>query len=142
LDGAAEQLLARCRSKHKLSFACLWHAEFAVLVNVAVGVATDVYRLLPAAHAWRNVLDEYGGAKNGAVQRGSYGAVGAWPLLFEAVFLHAVLVRRDGGAFDSDAMLLDGFCRVNCDFVVGFVALIELEVVVLDGRGRVGGVCL
>src|SRR5690606_5485324 len=52
--------------------------------------------------------------------------------LLEAELLDARLVGRDGRALDADTMLLDGVGRVDRDLVLGLVALLDAEVVVLE----------
>ena len=67
-------------------------------------------------------------------------AVGRAPHLLQAELLDARLVRRDRRALDADAVLLDGVRRVDRDLVVGRVAVLDAEVVVLevDVEVRVG----
>ena len=49
-----------------------------------------------------------GRAEHGAVQHGADGAVGAFPHLLQAVFLHPLGVGRNGGALDGHAVFLGG----------------------------------
>jgi len=46
----------------------------------------------------------------------------------EPEFLHPAFIRRDGGAFDADADLLDGVGGIDRDLVVGLVAVFHAEV--------------
>src|SRR3546814_19168924 len=52
------------------------------------------------------------------------------PHVLEAEFLHAALVRRDGGALDADAVLEDRVGAVDGDLVVGLVAGFDAEIVI------------
>ena len=98
-------------------------------VLVAEGVAADDDRLGPARHQARHVLADDRLAEDHAAQDVADGAVRRLPHLLEVEFLHPAFVRRDGGALDADAVLLDRLGRVDGDLVVGRVA-------VLDRRGR------
>ncbi len=51
--------------------------------------------------------------------------LGALPHLLEVELLHARFVRRDGGALDADAVLLDGVGRIDGDLVAGLVAVLD-----------------
>ncbi len=64
--------------------------------------------------------------------------LGDFHILLEVEFLHPRLVRRDGGAFDADAVLLDGVGGVDGDLVVGLVAVFHAEVEVLQVDVEVG----
>ena len=57
---------------------------------------------------------------------------GRAPHLLQAELLDPRLVRGDGGALDADAVPLDGVGRVDGDLVVGGVAVLDAEVVVLE----------
>jgi hypothetical protein len=57
---------------------------------------------------------------------------GRAPHLLQVEFLDARLVGRDGGALDAHAVLLDRVGRVDRDLVVGLVAVLDAEVVVLQ----------
>jgi hypothetical protein len=99
-------------------------------------MAADDDRLGPAGNEARNILADDRLAEDDAAQRVADGAVRGLPHLLEAEFLHAAFVRRDGGALDADAVLLDRFSCVEGDLVVGFVALFDREIVVLISRSR------
>src|SRR5690606_33875699 len=102
------------------------------LVLVTVGVTTDDDRLGPPGHQARHVGDDDRLAEDDAAEDVADRAVGALPHLLEPELLHPRLVRRDGRALDPDAVLLDGVGRVDRDLVVGLVALLDAQVVVLE----------
>ena len=101
-------------------------------VLVAERVTADDDRLVPAGHQARDVRDDDRLAEDDAAEDVADRAVRALPHLLEAELLDARLVGRDGGALDADAVLLDGVRRVDRDLVVGLVALLDAEVVVLE----------
>src|SRR5690606_5105297 len=106
--------------------------EVGGLVLVTVGVAADDHRLGPAGHQPRDVLDDDRLAEDDATEDVADRAVRAPPHLLETELLDAGLVRRDRGALDADAVLVDGVRRVDRDLVVGPVALFDPQVVVLE----------
>jgi len=59
-------------------------------------------------------------------------------IAFRLELLHPRLVGRDGGAFDADAVPGDGVGRVHRDPVVGLVALLDAEVVILKLDVEIG----
>jgi len=75
---------------------------------------------------------EDGFAEHRAVEDRTDLAVGGGPGFLEFVLHHALGVRGDGGAFHAHAVLLDRAGRLGGDAVVGFVALLHAEVVVLQ----------
>ena len=103
-----------------------------------IGVAADDDRLGPARHQARDVLADDRLAEDAAAENVADGAVGRAPHLLQAEFLHATLVRRDGGALDGDAVLLGGVGGVDGDLVAGLVAALDAEVVVLELHVEVG----
>ena len=107
-------------------------------VLVAVGVAADDDGLRPAGHQARHVLADDGLAEDHAAQDVADGAVGRAPHLLEAELFDAALVGGDGGALDGHAVLLGGVGGVDGDLVVGGVAMLDAEVVVLEVDVEVG----
>ena len=107
-------------------------------VLVAVGVAADHERLGPAGHQARHVLADDGLAEDHAAQDVADGAVGRLPHLLELELFDARLIGRDGRALDGDAVLLGGVGRIDRDLVVGLVAVLHAEVVVLEVHVDVG----
>ena len=107
-------------------------------VLVAERVAADDDRLVPAGHEARDVGDDDRLAEDDAAEDVADRAVRALPHLLEAELLDARLVGRDRGALDADAVLLDGVGRVDRDLVVGRVAVLDAEVVVLEVDVEVG----
>ena len=47
-------------------------------------------------------------------------------------------VRGDGGAFDADAVLLDGVGRVDRHLIVGGVAVLHAQVVIFELEVEIG----
>ena len=58
--------------------------------------------------------------------------VGRLPHLLQLELFNARFIRGDGGAFDADAVLLDGLSRIDGDLVVGRVAVLDREVIILN----------
>ena len=135
--GAVELLhqLARlgavCGGVHELHRAGTGNAQLRVLVHVAVGVTRDGDGLDPVAHARLDARDGDGRAEHGAVQHGADGAVRALPHALEVVLVHARGVRRDGGALHGHAQALGRLGGIDGHLVVGGVAMLQAQVVVL-----------
>src|SRR5690606_3873705 len=106
------------------------HLEVGRLVLVTVRVPADDDRLLPPGHQARNVGDDDRLAAHHAAEDLPDGAVRAAPHLLQPELLHPGLVRGDGGALDTDAVLLDGVRGVDGDLVFGAVPLLDRQVVV------------
>ena len=101
-------------------------------------MTADDDRLVPAGHEARDVGDDDRLAEDHAAEDVADRAVRALPHLLEAELLDARLVGGDRGALDADAVLLDGVGRVDRDLVVGRVAVLDAEVVVLEVDVEVG----
>ena len=107
-------------------------------VLIAIGVAADDDRLGPAGHEPRHVLADDRLAEDGAAEDVADGAVRRLPHFLQIEFLHAGFVRRDGGAFDADAMLQDGMGAVDGDLIVGLVTVLDAEIVVEEIDVEIG----
>ena len=114
--------------QHQLALA--GHLDVGRAVLVGIGMAADDDRLGPAGDEARHVLADDRFAEDDAAEDVADGAVRRAVHLVKVEFLHPRLVRRDGGAFDADADLLDRFGRFHRDPVAGLVALRNAEVVV------------
>ena len=108
----------------------------AVLVTERVPADDD--RLRPARHQSRHVLDDDRRAEDRAAQDVSDGAVGRQPHLLEVELLDARFVGGDGRALDADPVLLDRVRGVDGHLVVGLVAVLDAEVVVVEVDVQVG----
>src|SRR5690606_7456641 len=107
-------------------------------VLVAEGVTADADRLLPAGYGPRHVGHDDRLAEDDSAEAVTDRAVPGLPHLLEAELLDARLVRGDGGALDAHAVLPDGVGGVNGDLVVGGIAVLDAEVVVLQVDVEVG----
>ena len=107
-------------------------------ILVAIGVAADHDRLGPAGHQPRHVPGDDRLAEDDAAQDVADGAVGRAPHLLEIELLHARFVGRDGGAFDPDAVALDGLGGVDRHLVGGLVAVLDREVVIFEVDVEIG----
>src|ERR1700710_1734997 len=52
--------------------------------------------------------------------------------LLEVEFLDSRLIRSDGSALNTNGVLLDRFCCVDGDLVVGLVPVLQTQIVVLE----------
>ncbi len=107
-------------------------------VLVSESVAADHDGFGPAGHQAWDVIDHDGLAEHGAAEDVADGAVGALPHLLQAELLHACLVRGDGGALDANVVLLDRLGRVHGHLIVGGIAVLNTEIVIVQGHVHVG----
>src|SRR5690554_537920 len=113
-------------------------AEIGGAILVAKGMAAHDDRLGPAGDQARHVLADDRLAEDHAAQNVADGAVGRTPHLLEAELLDALLIGGDGGAFDANAMLLDGMGSINGDLVIGSVPALDREVIIFDRQIEIG----
>ena len=106
-------------------------------VLVAEGVAADADGLRPVGNQAGDVLAHDGLSKDCPVQDVPNGPVGGLVHPFEGELLHPVLVGGDRGALDADMVLLDRLGGLDRDPVVGAVAVLDAEIVVLDVKFEV-----
>lgn len=52
--------------------------------------------------------------------------------LLEVELFHTGLVRRDGGTLDANRVLLDGLGGIEGDLILGLIAILESQIVVLE----------
>ena len=114
------------------------HLEVGGAVLVAERMPADDDRLGPTGYQTRDVGDDDRRAEDCAAQDVSDGAVGRQPHLLEVELLDPGLVRSDGGALDADMVFEDGVRGVDGDLVIGGVAILHAEVVVLEVDVEVG----
>ncbi len=112
--------------------------EVGRLVLVAEGMTADDDRLGPAGDEARHVLADDRLAEDHAAEDVADGAVRRLPHFLEVELLHAGFVRRDGGALDADAVLLDGVGGVDGDLIVGGVAVLDRQIVIFDVEVEIG----
>jgi hypothetical protein len=72
------------------------------------------------------------GSEDGAAQNVADGAVGGLPHLFEAEFLDSCLIGGDGRALDADMMLLNGVGGIDGHLIIGFVTVLDTQIVVVE----------
>jgi hypothetical protein len=66
------------------------------------------------------------------VQLVSDGAVRRQPHLLELELLDALLIGRNGCAFNAHRVLLDSLGRINCHLVIRLVSVGQAQVIVLE----------
>ena len=96
-------------------------------------MAADDDGFLPAWYKAGDAIYDNGFAEDGATEDVADCAIGGEPHFLKVEFLDASFVGGDGGAFDADAVFLDGFCGFDGDGVVGGIAVGETEVEVFEG---------
>ena len=59
--------------------------------------------------------------------------------LLQLEFLNTSLIGCDGGALDTDTILLDGLGSLHGDLVVGLITVFQTQIVVLEINVKVTG---
>ena len=126
-DGLAD-FFAVGTGEHEFSLAGTGNGHLAVLVHIAIGMATEHQRFFPARYGRWNILEQDGSPEYGAVEFRPDNAVRARGKSLEVVFFYAVLIGGDGGALDSDTEPLDGFGGRIGYRVIRIVASLQSEI--------------
>lgn len=94
-----------------------------------MGVPTDDDGFGPAGHQARDVLTYDGFAEHGAAQNVADGSVGGAPHLLELELLHALLIRRDGGALDAHVVATHRLSCLHCHLVISGIPVLDAQVI-------------
>ncbi len=92
---------------------------------IAKGVTADHDRLGPVRYQTGHVFADDRFTENDAAQNIADGAVWRLPHFFQVEFLHARFIGRDRSTFDADPVLFDRVRRIDCDLVIGGVAMLD-----------------
>ena len=101
-------------------------------ILVAEGVAADDDGLGPAGDQPRDIAADDGLPEDHAAEDVADRAIRRLPHLLQVEFLHPGFVRGDGRALHADAMTLDRLGGFDRDLVVGGVAVLHPQVVVVE----------
>ncbi len=131
-------LLAALAFPHEAQLAGTGDQRVGGAILVAEGVTADDDGIGPARHQARHVVDHDRFAEDHAAEDVADRAIGRTIHFLQVKLLDACLVRSDRGAFHADAMFLDGIGGIDGDLVVGLVALLDREVVILQIDVEIG----
>ena len=95
-------------------------------------MSADDDGLFPAGNKQGHIVADDGLSEDGAVEDVADGAIGRLPHLLQLELLHTLLIWSNGGALDSDLVLLDGISRLNCDLIISGITVLNGEIVVLE----------
>ena len=127
-----DRLAAVGRLEHHLQVTRPGYEEIGRAVLVTKGVTADDDRLGPAGNQTRYVGHDDRLAENRTTEDVADGAVGRAVHLLQPELFDPRLVRGDGRTLDADPELLDRVGRVDGDLVVGLVATLHAQIVVLQ----------
>ena len=82
-------------------------------------------RFLPARYGTRDPFKNDGFTEDSTTEDIPNGSIGTLPHLLEVELLHTSLIRCDGRALDTDAVLLNGLGGFNRNLVVSLQAKCE-----------------
>lgn len=106
--------------------------EVSAVIDVSEGMSTDNDGLGPVGDQSWDVLAKNGFSEDSSVEVVSDATVGTLPHLFEFELFDSGLIGSDGGAFDSDLAVLDGFGSIKSDLVISLVSVLNSEIEILD----------
>mmetsp|Transcript_97975 Transcript_97975/g.299469 ORF Transcript_97975/g.299469 Transcript_97975/m.299469 type:complete len:309 (-) Transcript_97975:566-1492(-) len=112
--------------------ACGARHELARLADVALGVAAQDDRLLPARDVPWDVGDRDRRGEHRPVELGAQQRPAARPHLLQIELQHARLVRGDGGALDAHVVQPDRLGSVERDVVLRLIPVRDAQIVIIQ----------
>ena len=94
-------------------------------------MATNHDWLCPVRNQTRNIADNDWLTEDYSAEDVADCSVRRLPHLLKAKLFNASFIRSNSRALNANAMLLDGFSRINCDLVISCIAMLHAEVVIL-----------
>jgi len=107
------------------------------LVLVTESVTTNNDGLSPTRDETRNVLHDDGLTEDSTTEDVADGTVGREPHLLEVELLDTTLIRSDGGALDTDLVLLDSLSSLNSNLVLSGITVGKTKIVVLHVKIKI-----
>lgn len=93
-------------------------------------------RFDPAGDKSGDVLTDDGLPENRAAEDVTDGPVWRAPHLLQLEFLHALLIRRDGGALDAHVVTLDRLRRFDGHSVICGVAVLHPQIIAAQAKKK------
>ena len=112
-------------SENQLTFARLVNLHFGSTVEIAICMAGQGDGFRPGFDIGLNAFDQDRSTEHGTVHDGADGSVRALPHFFQLIFLHALQVWRDGGAFDGNTVFVGGISGVYRNLIIGEVTVAD-----------------
>ena len=88
-------------------------------------------RLCPTRHQFGNVVTNDRLTEYHAIKNVPNGSVWRLPHLLQIELFDTGFIWRDGCTLDTNTVLQNGFCRINCDLIACCVTMLNTEVVIL-----------
>ena len=101
-------------------------------VLITERMAANDDRLGPGGNQSRDVVDDDRLAEDDAAQNVPDSAVRRPPHLLQAELLNSSLIGSDRRALHANSVLLDGMSGIDRDLIVGLIAILDTQVVVLQ----------
>jgi hypothetical protein len=89
-------------------------------------------RFRPPWDRSRDTLEDNRFTEHGTTQDIPNSPIRTLPHTLQLELFDSRLVRRDSGAFDPDRILEDSFCRIDSNFIICRVSMLDSEVVVFN----------
>eukprot|EP00178_Gracilaria_changii_P026375 TRINITY_DN8115_c0_g1_i1.p1 TRINITY_DN8115_c0_g1~~TRINITY_DN8115_c0_g1_i1.p1 ORF type:complete len:102 (-),score=14.81 TRINITY_DN8115_c0_g1_i1:105-410(-) len=95
-------------------------------------MSTDDDRFFPAWDESGYIVNDDGLSEDGSIEDVSDGSIGRFPHGFQVELFDSCLIGSDGGTFDANFTLFDGFGSFDGDFVIGFISVLHAKIEILD----------
>ncbi len=102
-----------------------------ILIDISVGMTSQHDRSLPGPHVGFDSLYQNRSAENRSVQHGAERCIRTLVKLLQMIFFLSCTIRCNGRTLDSNAVLLCRKSRVLRHLIIGFIAVLQPEIIIL-----------
>lgn len=119
-------------SKHNLKSSWLIDCEICGFVLISKSMSTDDNWLFPAWNEPWDIFNDDGLSKDSSIEYVPDGAIRAFPHFLELKLFNSGLIRGNGGTLNTYLALLNGLSRLNSNFVISGISMLDAQVEIQD----------